>query len=396
MQPLAIYVHIPFCQVKCPYCDFYSVANSNQLIAQYSDKLQQEITFFADRIGPQYGISSVFFGGGTPSYVPVEVIEQTLDHLRDRFSFQTEAEITLEMNPGSCETAKLADYRRMGIHRISIGIQSFQDNELLFLGRVHKAQEARAAVHAVRKAGYENFNLDLIFAIPGQTMETWMNTLETALRYKPPHICAYNLTYEEGTPLARQRLGGAIKALPDDTELKMYKVTIERLTRAGLKQYEISNFARPGKEARHNLAYWTGQDYLGLGVGAHSYFQGKRFSKRRALRHWLSTTSAQRVDLVWDEDLHPQRRFWELLAIGLRSLKGIHVQDTATQQEIQFDERLKARIEPWILQGFLQIKDGVLSLRRKGLYYYDQIASSLIDSPGVPIASAQRTLPIPR
>ena len=396
MKPLALYVHIPFCQVKCPYCDFYSLADTDHRIDQYAAKLQEEIAFFAPRVGTQYQVTSLFFGGGTPSYVPAQVIEQTLGNLKRQFSFLPETEITLEMNPGSCETAKLADYRTMGIRRISMGIQSFQDHELRFLGRAHNAQEAHDAIAAVRQAGYENFNLDFIFAVPGQSPETWMNTLETALAYEPPHISAYNLTYEEGTPLAGQKLSGTVRPLLDATELAMYKKAIRRLQRAGLMQYEISNFARPGKEARHNLAYWTGQDYLGFGVGAHSYFEGKRFSKKRSLPHYLATTSPQGMDLLQDEDLSPRRRFWEIVAIGLRNLKGVSTEKTAEQWGIAVDQDVRNRWEPWIRQGFLQMKNGLLSLRPKGLYFYDQIASAMIDFPETPAATARRTTPIPR
>jgi oxygen-independent coproporphyrinogen III oxidase len=378
MEPLSLYIHIPFCQVKCPYCDFYSVANGEDHISQYGEILQKEIAYFATRVPSPHSVSTIFFGGGTPSYVPATMIEKTLENLRAQFSIHKNAEITLEMNPGSCDASKLKDYRTVGINRISLGIQSFHEKELRFLGRVHTNREAHEAIEAVRKADFNNFNMDFIFALPGQTLHQWNETLSQALAYNPPHLSAYNLTYEEGTTLFTQRQAGTIKPLNDNVERKMYQRTIQRVTSAGLDHYEISNFAMQGMEAQHNLAYWRGSDYLGLGVGAHSFLNGKRFSKKRSLKHYLRTTSETHVDLEHDEDLGPERRFWEMLAIGLRDLRGVDTQALALRWGIPTEEKLWPKIGPWLREGFLERNGGRLHLAPKGLMMYDHLARNLI------------------
>ena len=378
MESLSIYVHIPFCAVKCPYCDFYSVAKSDDAITEYMSRLQDEIAYFAERHSARYEVPTIFFGGGTPSYVPSKHIAQTLENLRKYFRLRADAEITLEMNPGSCETAKLGDYRAMGINRISIGVQSFDNAELHFLGRVHNADEAHAAIRAVKAVGFDNFNTDFIFALPGQPLSRWKNTLQKAIAYEPPHLSAYNLTYEEGTVLAQQKKQGAVRPATDTMELRMTERTIEILSSAGLAHYEISNFSKPLKESRHNLAYWNGRDYLGFGAGAHSFLQGRRFSKKRSLRDYMATTSRDRVDILEDESLSPQRRFWELLVIGLRDLRGVNVTGLASRLGLAQDAVMHSKLEPWLQQGFLEWKNELLKLAHRGILYYDQIAAELI------------------
>ncbi len=371
-------MHIPFCQVKCPYCDFYSLAKAEDSIEAYTRALLDEILYFARLEGKQRRVETVFFGGGTPSYVPAGHIARILDALREHFDVDHTAEITLEMNPGSCDTAKLGAYRRMGINRISLGIQSFHDDELKFLGRVHDAGQAHAAINAVRDAGFANFSMDFIFGLPGQSKARWDQTLTRALAYAPPHLSAYNLTYEEGTLLYQQKKAGQVKPLPDDLELDFFLHTAQKLGDAGLAQYEISNYARPGFEARHNLAYWNGKEYLGFGAGAHSFFDGKRFSKQRSLSQYLANTSAEAVAIIADEDLSPERRFWEILAIGLRDLRGVPLAKLSAQWGVPAPDERSGKLAPWLDEGLLQIQEGHLRLTQRGLLYYDRVAAGLI------------------
>ncbi len=266
----------------------------------------------------------------------------------------------------------------MGINPISIDIHSFDNAELHFLGRVHNADEAQAATRAVKAVGFDNFNTDFIFALPGQPLSRWKNTLQKAIAYEPPHLSAYNLTYEEGTVLAQQKKQGAVRPATDTMELRMTERTIEILSSAGLAHYEISNFSKPLKESRHNLAYWNGRDYLGFGAGAHSFLQGRRFSKKRSLRDYMATTSRDRVDILEDESLSPQRRFWELLVIGLRDLRGVNVTGLASRLGLAQDAVMHSKLEPWLQQGFLEWKNELLKLAHRGILYYDQIAAELI------------------
>ncbi len=376
--PLSLYVHIPFCQVKCPYCDFYSLAKAEDSIQAYTRVLLEEIAYFARAAARRHRVETVFFGGGTPSHIPAGHIERIVDALREHFDVDDTAEITLEMNPGSCETAKLGEYRRMGINRISLGIQSFHDDELKFLGRVHDAGQAHAAINAVRDAGFANFSMDFIFGLPGQSRERWDQTLTQALAYDPPHLSAYNLTYEEGTLLYQQKKAGQVKPLPDDLELELFLLARRKLAQAGLAQYEISNYAKAGFEARHNLVYWNGKEYLGFGAGGHSFFDGKRFSKQRSLSQYLANTSAEAVAIIADEELSLERRFWEILAIGLRDLRGVPLAKLSAQWGVPAPDERSAKLAPWLDEGLLQIHQGYLRLTQRGVLYYDRVAAGLI------------------
>ncbi len=388
MQPLGIYVHIPFCQSKCPYCDFYSLAGAKNLVHDYTKALREEISYFSSNIRDHYNVATIFFGGGTPSFIPPGEIAAILECIQNKFHVDQNAEITLEMNPGSCDTAHLKRYHAMGINRISVGIQSFDDTLLRTLGRIHSVKDAHAAVRAARQAGFDNFNLDLIFAIPGQTLEQWHDTLSRALAYEPPHLCTYNLTYESNTALSLQRDQGRIKPVPEEMEIKMYQHAIQTITRLGLDHYEISNFARPSRECAHNLAYWSARDYLGLGAGAHSFLDGKRFSKKRDVGHYIGATSSAKIQIEPDDDLSPSGRFWETLAVGLRNLRGVNSVLLAARWGLHPEDIDTGKWKEWIRRRYLAAEENVLKLTPKGILYYDQIAAALIEEAPVPAKKA--------
>ncbi len=271
--PLALYVHIPFCESKCPYCDFNAYAGAESLMTAYSDALALEIERWGAWLGAP-PLASVFFGGGTPSYLPTRDLDRLTQAVRRAFRLPEEAESTIEANPGDCSLERLASMRRAGFNRVSIGAQSFDDAELRFLGRRHDARGAAQAVGDARSAGFARVSLDLMFGLPDQRSADWERSLEHAVALQPDHVSAYALTLEPGTPMEAAVRLGQTSAPDPDLAAEMYLLAQRTLGGAGFVQYEISNWARPGRESAHNLAYWRCLPYLGVGPGAHSYLYG--------------------------------------------------------------------------------------------------------------------------
>ncbi|MCH7578337.1 MAG: radical SAM family heme chaperone HemW [Chloroflexi bacterium] len=274
---LSLYVHIPFCTLKCSYCDFNSYAGLEELVQPYVDALIAEMELWS-----QYArgrpVPTVFFGGGTPSLLPIPQVERIVSALRDRFALEPEAELTLEANPGTVDPDYLRALVAMGVNRLSFGVQSFHDDELAALDRIHSAAEVEEAYRWARDAGFQRINLDLIYGLPEQPMERWQASLERAISLAPDHMSLYALTVEEGTKLAYDIDHGRAPEPDGDVQASMYEWSQERMAETGYQQYEISNWARPGQECRHNLVYWRNGDWLGLGAGAHSHLGGSRFA----------------------------------------------------------------------------------------------------------------------
>ena len=276
-EPIGLYLHIPFCTAKCGYCDFNSYAGHEHMIPSYADTLVKDAGLWREAVGGRE-VETVFFGGGTPSLNPVEEMAKILAGMRGAFEIAVDAEVALEANPGSITTEYLRGLRDIGFNRLSIGIQSFDDEELVVLDRIHTGEDARAAFASARAAGFDNVNLDLIYGLSEQPLSAWQGNLEEALALGPEHLSLYALTVEDGTPLARDVERGRVQAPDPDMQAEHYEWTQERLTRAGYEHYEISNWARPGHRCKHNLVYWENREYLGLGAGAHSFLNGVRFS----------------------------------------------------------------------------------------------------------------------
>ena len=264
-----IYVHIPFCESRCKYCDFFSTTRLEQRDA-YVEAVAKEVVQ-RNKYLPSQNVHTVYFGGGTPSMLSVEQIGRILGELRKYYVFDADAEITTEANPSDINEEKLRGWKKLGINRLSIGIQSFQDAQLKQIGRRHNAEQARQAVRMARDAGFENISIDLMYGLPGETLKEWKEDVEEALKLEVEHVSAYCLSYEEGTPLTRALMRKEIEEVDEETENAMYDWLTERLSRAGIERYEVSNFAKKGFESQHNSSYWNGTPYLGLGAGAHSY-----------------------------------------------------------------------------------------------------------------------------
>ena len=370
--PLELYVHIPFCVRKCQYCDFLSGPSDEETKDRYIEALLKEIR--AAEHTEDYEIVSVFIGGGTPSALKAEAIASIMRTLQEQFFFCEDAEVTIEANPGTVDPEKLTIYRNVGINRLSLGLQSTDAEELKLLGRIHSYEEFLKSYEWARKAGFSNINIDLMFAIPGQTGEAWRQHLYQVAELNPEHISAYSLIIEEGTPFAEQNLD-----LPDeDTEYQMYEDTAEILERYGYRQYEISNYAKQGYMCRHNAGYWQRLEYLGFGLGASSLYGGMRFSNTHQMQEYLK--ESRNPDQIRKDVtvLSRNEQIEEFMFLGLRMTEGI----SEKKFEENFDVRLMD-IYGDILQkyeetGFMEHIETKWRLTRKGIHVSNHILADFL------------------
>jgi oxygen-independent coproporphyrinogen-3 oxidase len=376
----SLYVHIPYCVSKCPYCDFNSHVVPDIPESQYVDALLRELDHYGNledwRGRP---VQSIFFGGGTPSTFNPKSIGKLLAWIAATFPVEPDCEITLEANPGTVDSAKFCGYREAGINRISIGVQSFQPKLLKFLGRIHSADEAVKALKAAQQAGFDNFSLDLIYANPQQTLADLEADLDGALEFQPPHLSAYNLTFEEGTPFHHEYRAGRMKHLDEDQEIAMAKRIEKKLLAADLHRYEISNYAQPGWHSRHNVNYWRGGDYLGLGAGAHSYRRcnsgfsfGQRWSNEKNPGRYMTRIGDSLCAVVEREEIDFARGAADFLFLGLRMTEGV-AKETFRAQFGKMPEEFYPKIKTWIDGGFLEEKQDYLRLTPKGLLMANSI-----------------------
>ena len=373
---LGIYIHIPFCRSKCDYCDFYSLAGREDQMDRYQKALLAHLKETAP-LAQGYPVDSIYFGGGTPSYYGAKRIKELLAHLSKLFQVEKDAEITVECNPDSVDLKSLRILRKAGVNRLSMGMQSAQEAELRAIHRIHTPQQTNQAVEAARKAKFTNLSLDLIYGLPGQTTESWKATVEHALSLIPQHLSCYGLKVEEGTPLARRVAEGEV--LPDDDQqADLYLWTVGRLERAGLPQYEISNFAKPGYESRHNLRYWLTRPYIGFGPGAHSDFGGRRYSFVRDLDAYIRGV-LEGGDIIDSSELIPQReRCGEYLMLRLRTVQGVDGREYRHTYFMDFAP-LEARLREFAAQGWAEEADGRWRLTPKGFLVSNQLIGDLLD-----------------
>ncbi len=327
MREMELYIHIPFCVKKCMYCDFLSGPTERWVQTDYVKRLFEEIDVLAPACR-EYEVSTVYIGGGTPSLLEPIHIEQLMDLLFARFHLANHAEITIECNPGTVSGGLARTMYRAGINRMSLGLQSVHTGELCLLGRIHTYEDFLKSYEEARKAGFDNINVDIMYGLPGQGVDDWKDTLQKVVRLKPEHISAYSLMIEEGTPfysryhedeLARER-GEEPKLLPtEEEERSMDALTVDYLAEHGYRHYEISNYARPGRECRHNIGYWTGVEYLGLGLGASSMFDDVRFRNTADLDEYLHQPFARQEEEPRDK----KARIEEFMFLGLRMMEGI-------------------------------------------------------------------------
>ena len=368
---LGLYVHIPFCLKKCLYCDFCSFPGSGiERMDAYTDELCRRLSALSGQCDT-YTVDTLYFGGGTPTLLTLSCFERLMRALRAHYRFTDDCEITCECNPATADLAYLRALRTLGVNRLSIGLQSADDRELALLGRAHSVADFQSLFADARTAGFDNISADLMYGIPEQTLDSFCRSLTFLAELAPEHISAYGLKIEESTPFASMR---HTLPLPDeDTEVAMYRVCGELLRAYGYKKYEISNFAKPGKESRHNLRYWLGEEYLGFGVAAHSFFGGERFGNSRELSAFLrgEDITAERSRLTdWD-------RLDEYLMLRLRLTAGIEEADF----EARFGQSLLDYYPPLselIRHGLMQRKEGRISFTDSGFFVSNTILSELI------------------
>ena len=372
---LGLYIHIPFCKAKCAYCDFYSLAHSEEKMDAYTAALLRHLEEVAPRAAGMQ-VDTVYFGGGTPSYLGTARLIRILQTVQRRYDVTRDAEITLEANPDSAgDWRALRKLRRAGFNRLSLGVQSTDDELLRRIGRVHTYEQVQQAVTAARKAKLTNLSLDLIYGLPGQTMEDWQRTLADAVALGPEHLSCYGLKLEEGTPLWQQRQ--ALTLPDDDAQAEMYLYTVAALSEAGYGQYEISNFARAGRESRHNLKYWRMQEYAGFGPGAHSDFGGVRYGYVRDLDAYI----AGRLVLAEAETDGTLARDFEYVMLSLRTAEGIDRRTFENRYRQRFEamERLFVRYEE---AGLAQRTEGGWRLTPRGFLVSNSIIVALQEALG--------------
>lgn len=373
-KPAGLYIHIPFCLKKCGYCDFYSLPlQSPAQLQSYTDAIRLEIeklaTLFSDSI-----ILSIYLGGGTPSLLGLEQLQSIVEAVAYNFNVSSNAEISLEMNPATRREGFLRGILAAGVNRISLGIQSFSPEELRVLGRVHGYYEIMQSIEALHKEGCQNFNLDLIYGIPGQSLESWQRSLELAVSCGPQHISAYLLQLDESTAMARAIENAQIELPGEESENAMYHLALDYLPEKGFKHYEISNFCQDGFECRHNLNYWCGRDYIGIGAGAVSCIDRQRYRNRPFLEGYLMSMEAGReapVEIL--EQMSAEEKMREEIILALRLCDGIDLAQFAARYQLDFRERFAVEIEDAEQKGLLKLENDRLCLTRRGYFLSNQV-----------------------
>lgn len=367
---LGIYIHIPFCIKKCGYCDFCSFPVGNgENMRLYTDELCRRI---AAANGDGYSVDTVYFGGGTPSLLPTECIEKILSATHSSFSVDTDAEITLECNPATADTEYFRDLRSLGINRLSMGLQSASDRELSLLGRIHSSADFSQCFMDARRAGFDNVSADLMYGIPEQTEDSLSRSIDFLTALSPEHVSVYGLTVEEGTDFYRRR--ATLDIADGDGQADMYLLCSEKLASAGYDKYEISNFARNGHMSRHNLRYWRGEEYIGFGVAAHSYFGGKRFGNSRSMEDFLGGKDITEDVLAVNEN----GRRLEYVMLRLRLTEGID----ANEYSRSFGRELLAdfpSIKDYVREGFMREDGSRVAFTDRGFLVSNAILSDMLD-----------------
>jgi oxygen-independent coproporphyrinogen III oxidase len=362
-RDIALYVHVPFCRRKCLYCSFVSYAGCEKFIPSYLEALEKELA--AKASGER--IKSIYFGGGTPSLLSADSIGGLLSVIKKLYNVDKDAEISMEANPGTINEVYLAAVRKLGVNRLSLGVQSFDDRELTLLGRIHTAAQARDAVRFARSAGFDNLNLDLIYGLPGQTLNKWRHSLEDALTLQPEHLSLYALTLEEDSPMQTLIDEGKLPDIDADLSADQYELSEDLLASQGYRHYEISNWAKSGKECRHNLVYWQNLPYLGVGAAAHSCLNGHRLANTGSLQKYIAEYSGNGLSRPeQNEEINPELELAESVILGLRLDEGI---DTAYLQK-RFGVDVLAHYRPQVAEmasvGLLERSEGRLRLTRRG------------------------------
>ena len=384
---MELYIHIPFCVRKCRYCDFLSFASDACVREKYVDQLIREIESIPEEDAGQCPenaaprlnltgrtVETIFIGGGTPSLLPPSAVERILAAVRQVFRVEPDAEITMEANPGTLTPDSAAGYRNAGVSRLSLGLQSASEEELRLLGRIHTREQFLQSFRAARDAGFDNINVDLMSALPGQSEESWQETLRFVCDLEPEHISAYSLIIEEGTPFASRTL-----KLPDeDTEYNMYEATAQILGEYGFEQYEISNYAKKGRECRHNVGYWIRQDYLGFGLGASSLYGKERFANTQDMKKYLENSRTPEKIREKEPLLTREDEMAEFMFLGLRMTRGISKAEFERQFGSETDAIYGDVLRKYKSMGLLLEENGRIFLSREGIHVSNSVMADFL------------------
>jgi oxygen-independent coproporphyrinogen-3 oxidase len=378
-----LYVHVPFCFHKCHYCDFYSITRQTpERMGRFGELVLKEAGEWGDKGTRGQGdkeMRTVFFGGGTPSLLPELEMRRLLRGLRERFDLSGVDEWTVECNPATVDAAYCGMLREEGVTRLSFGAQSFKPAELKVLERHHAPEDVARSVEIARAAGFERINVDLIYAIPGQSLGSWLESLEAAIGLGTRHLSCYGLTYEANTPMAVKKRLGQVRAAEEEVELEMLHATRRRLGEAGMRAYEISNYAVPGEECRHNLVYWSGENYIGLGPSAASHVEGMRWKNRPHLGEWEAAVEAGGgLPAVEVERLSPRRRAGELAYLQLRLARGVEFAEFAGRTGCEAREVYNAQLAQLSGVGLLDVDVRGFRLTEKGIDVADAVAAEFL------------------
>lgn len=369
-DPIGLYVHIPFCVRKCNYCDFFSGAASEETILRYTDALVEEIKGYERE--KKISVDSIFFGGGTPSILPSDQFERIVNAIRASFEIVDNTEFTVEVNPGAVSHEKLLVYNRLGVNRLSIGLQSIHENELKKLGRIHTFADFLETYNISREVGFRNINVDLMYGIPNQTKESFYQTLKTVLEISVEHISCYGLIVEEGTPFFAEKNSLALPS--EDEEADMYFMAAGELCRSGYRHYEISNYSKSGKECRHNLKYWRDKEYVGVGASAHSYYNSERYYNVADLNKYISEPSLP----IKNASRALRKDPFEYAMLNLRLADGLSLSEYKGIFSEDFTEGKESELEKLINEGYMELEGDLLHFTDKGFYVSNTILSILL------------------
>jgi len=375
-----IYIHIPFCESKCGYCDFFSITELGH-ISKFLCGLEKEIEIYSSEIDKKEVFDTIYIGGGTPSVLFPEQINAMLDLLNKKFKIIKNPEITIEVNPGTVNKSTLSEFKKAGINRLSIGVQSFNDDELLFLERIHNAKQSIESVKFAREANFDNISIDLIYALPNQLLYNWEFSMRKAIELNPEHISAYNLTIEKGTPFYDLKTNGKLKSLSESKEKEFYDLTDATFSEEGYYHYEISNFARREENvSKHNYKYWQHNNYLGFGPSAHSFWNNQRWGNYKSVERYMLILKKDIQPIEFSETLSLKDLEFEYIFLSLRTYKGLDLISFQKRFKIDFKNKYKSILSKLIEADYAETNNFNFKLTNKGMALYDEILPSFISN----------------
>jgi oxygen-independent coproporphyrinogen-3 oxidase len=378
-MPAGLYVHIPFCVSKCHYCDFYSEQIKGSNVNNFLKGLELEVKLLGEMlVGETASPVSVYLGGGTPSVLTVEQLRHLIKVLEQVFDLSKAMELSVEINPGSVTLDKLQAYQQLGINRLSVGVQSFYDDDLMAMGRKHRLDQVTELLKWINHLKYDNYSIDLIYGLPDQTLNKWEDNLNQAAKYRPRHISLYGLKLEEDTHWGRLCRLGELTVPNDEHQAEMYLLAVSKLKQAGYNRYEISNFALQGYQSRHNLLYWQNQTYLGLGPGAGSHYLGKRWTNKANIDEYVAKLTAGKLPIASEEDLSPAIIEAETIFLGLRLADGLKIEEINEKLQIDFLKKYQEQVGKYTAMGLLEIVDGRVKLSLRGVLLANEVFADFL------------------